>query len=223
MGRHVWLCVPPHNGAVKCSHCVPLSRVERVGGWVTYAAVNTGVWHRRQNRRQRRCPLIVISARLKFVSWGRYALALYKVILTWSFTYNLWETYRNITFLKRTSVWDLTPYSLVKITVLYFRSLYLVTHSFMELSTSWEAASCALSENFPALYGTLKFITVFTRALHWSLSWARSIQSIPYHPISLRSILIMSTHSLQSITVSTSRFLATDLNRGTVTVSLNYT
>jgi hypothetical protein len=31
---------------------------------------------------------------------------------------------------------------------------------------------------------------MFTRALHWSLSWARSIQFIPSHPISLRSILI---------------------------------
>jgi hypothetical protein len=31
---------------------------------------------------------------------------------------------------------------------------------------------------------------VFTRALHWSLSWARSFQSIPSHPISLRFILI---------------------------------
>jgi hypothetical protein len=35
---------------------------------------------------------------------------------------------------------------------------------------------------------------VFTRALHWSLFWARSIQSIPSHPISLRFILILSTH-----------------------------
>jgi hypothetical protein len=35
---------------------------------------------------------------------------------------------------------------------------------------------------------------MFTRALHWSLSWARSIQSTPSHPISLRSILILSTH-----------------------------
>jgi hypothetical protein len=48
-------------------------------------------------------------------------------------------------------------------------------------------------ENFPAFYGTRRFITVFTRALHWFLSWARSIQSIPSHPISLRSILILST------------------------------
>jgi hypothetical protein len=35
---------------------------------------------------------------------------------------------------------------------------------------------------------------VFTRALHWSLSWASSVQSIPSHPISLRSILILSEY-----------------------------
>jgi hypothetical protein len=34
---------------------------------------------------------------------------------------------------------------------------------------------------------------VFTRARHWSLSSARWIQSIQPHPISLRSILILST------------------------------
>jgi hypothetical protein len=51
-----------------------------------------------------------------------------------------------------------------------------------------------LLKNFPAFYGTRKFIMLLTRALHWSLSWARSIQSIPSHPISLRSILILSTH-----------------------------
>jgi hypothetical protein len=62
-----------------------------------------------------------------------------------------------------------------------------LTHSLMELSPSWEAASYAV-------YGTRSFINVFTRALHRSLSWARSIQSIPSHPISLRSILILSTH-----------------------------
>jgi hypothetical protein len=36
-----------------------------------------------------------------------------------------------------------------------------------------------LLKNFPAFYGTRMFIVVFTRALHWFLSWARSIQSIP--------------------------------------------
>jgi hypothetical protein len=33
-----------------------------------------------------------------------------------------------------------------------------------------------LLKNFLIFYGTQGFITVFTRALHWSLSWARSIQ-----------------------------------------------
>jgi hypothetical protein len=37
-------------------------------------------------------------------------------------------------------------------------------------------------KNFPDIYGTRRFITVFTRARHWSLSWARSIQSAPPHP-----------------------------------------
>jgi hypothetical protein len=53
-----------------------------------------------------------------------------------------------------------------------------------------------LLKNFPAFYGTRRFISMFTRALHWSLSWARSLQSITSHPISLRSILILSTHQL---------------------------
>jgi hypothetical protein len=39
--------------------------------------------------------------------------------------------------------------------------------------------------NFPAYYGTRRYITVFTRALHWSLTWARSIQSTPSNSVSL--------------------------------------
>jgi len=31
-------------------------------------------------------------------------------------------------------------------------------------------------KKFPTLCGTSMFITVFTRAHHWSVSWARSIQ-----------------------------------------------
>jgi hypothetical protein len=51
-----------------------------------------------------------------------------------------------------------------------------------------------LLRNLPAIYGTRRFIIVFTRALHWSLSWARSIQYITPHPISVRSILLLSTN-----------------------------
>jgi len=34
-------------------------------------------------------------------------------------------------------------------------------------------------KKFPPFYGTQRFITAFTSARHLSLSWARSIQSIP--------------------------------------------
>ena len=44
--------------------------------------------------------------------------------------------------------------------------------------------SSRLVKKFPAFYGTRKFITAFTNDRHLSLSWARSIQSIPPHPTS---------------------------------------
>jgi hypothetical protein len=47
---------------------------------------------------------------------------------------------------------------------------------------------------FLTFYGTRRFIVVFTTALQWSLSWDRSIQSLPIHPISLRSTLILPSH-----------------------------
>ena len=51
-----------------------------------------------------------------------------------------------------------------------------------------------LVKKFPAFYGTRRFITAFTTARHLLLSWASFIQSIPPHPISWRSILILSSH-----------------------------
>jgi hypothetical protein len=39
-----------------------------------------------------------------------------------------------------------------------------------------------LVDNMPAFYGSRRFITVFARACHWSLSWARWIQSTPSPP-----------------------------------------
>jgi hypothetical protein len=47
-------------------------------------------------------------------------------------------------------------------------------------------------KNFPAFYGTQRFIIAFTRSVHWPLSWATSIQSVPSHPRVLSSILILS-------------------------------
>jgi hypothetical protein len=51
-----------------------------------------------------------------------------------------------------------------------------------------------LLKKFPAFYRTWRFITVFTTAHHWHLSWARCIQSTTSHPFSLRSASILSSH-----------------------------
>jgi hypothetical protein len=47
---------------------------------------------------------------------------------------------------------------------------------------------------FSVFYGTRRLITVFTRAHQWSPFWGRSIQFISSNRVSLRSILILSTH-----------------------------
>jgi hypothetical protein len=69
-----------------------------------------------------------------------------------------------------------------------------LTHSLMKLCPSCEAANCAATQVLHSIIRNWKFITVFTRSLHWSLSCTRSIQSISSHPISLRSISILSTY-----------------------------
>jgi hypothetical protein len=42
-----------------------------------------------------------------------------------------------------------------------------------------------LLKNFPTFYRNRRFIAVFTKAYHWSINWARLIQSTPPHPVSL--------------------------------------
>jgi hypothetical protein len=77
--------------------------------------------------------------------------------------------------------------------IIYFAPFIVVLTTSMNQSPSWEANSCHLaSQEIPTFYGTHRFITVFTRAYHWSLSCTKCIQSTPSHPISLRSILILS-------------------------------
>jgi hypothetical protein len=51
-----------------------------------------------------------------------------------------------------------------------------------------------LVEKYPTFYGTQRFNADFTRARHLSISWARSVQSIPPHSTSERSILILSSY-----------------------------
>ena len=49
-------------------------------------------------------------------------------------------------------------------------------------------------KKFPTFCGARRFITTFTSARHLSLSWARSVKSVPSDPASWRSILILSSH-----------------------------
>jgi hypothetical protein len=56
-----------------------------------------------------------------------------------------------------------------------------------------------LLKKFQAFYGTQRFITVFTRPVHRSVSWARSIQYISPHLTSLRSILVITQLSLKNL------------------------
>jgi hypothetical protein len=51
-----------------------------------------------------------------------------------------------------------------------------------------------LVKKFPAFYGNRMFISAFTRVRILFLSWASSIQTIPPHPTSWKSILISSSH-----------------------------
>ena len=57
-----------------------------------------------------------------------------------------------------------------------------------------ELTGFQLAKKFPKFYGTRTFITAVASARHLSLSSASSTQSIPPHPNSWRSILILSSH-----------------------------
>ena len=52
---------------------------------------------------------------------------------------------------------------------------------------------------FPAFSGTWRFITAFTSVRHLSLYWGRSTQSMPIHPTSWKSILILSLRRQRSM------------------------
>ena len=79
---------------------------------------------------------------------------------------------------------------------MYCMITYLLTY----LLTPWsrvlleKLTGFQLFKKFAAFYGTRRFITTVTSARHLSLFWASSIQSIPPHPISWRSIWILSSH-----------------------------
>ena len=85
------------------------------------------------------------------------------------------------------------------LTLLSYLLTYLLTY-FTYLLTPWcrilleQLTGLRLVKKFPAFYGTRRFITALTSAHHLSLSWANTSQSIPPHPNSWRSIIILSSH-----------------------------
>ena len=80
------------------------------------------------------------------------------------------------------------------------RKLYLLTYLLIYLLTSWsrvlleKVTGFQLVKKFPAIFGTQRFISAFTSARQLSLSCVSSIESTPPHPMSWRSILILSSH-----------------------------
>ena len=66
----------------------------------------------------------------------------------------------------------------------------------MEQSASWELTCSQSVKKLPAFYEIRRFITAFPSARHLSLSWARSIQSIPVIPLTEDRRLILSDHLL---------------------------
>jgi hypothetical protein len=57
---------------------------------------------------------------------------------------------------------------------------------------SWEVNSCSTSQEIPVFYGPRWFITMFTRARHWTLYWATWIQCVPLISIYVRFIIVPS-------------------------------
>ena len=75
--------------------------------------------------------------------------------------------------------------------LIYFLS-YLLTYLPTPRSTVLleKLAGSQPVKNFLTIYWTTMFISTFTNARHLSLTWVISIQDMPLHPTSLKSILI---------------------------------
>ena len=87
------------------------------------------------------------------------------------------------------SFWNLKVHTLFTYIYTYCTLLTPLSRVILEKLTGFQPF-----KKFPAFYGTQRFITTFTSFRNLSLSWASSIQSIPPHPTSWRSILILSSH-----------------------------
>ena len=89
--------------------------------------------------------------------------------------------------LSRTAIWYYAHHVRCKVS-LYI--LYLLhSRTLLEKLTGFQ-----LVQKISEFYGTRRFVVAFTSARHLFLSCAKAIQSMPTHPTSWRSILILSSH-----------------------------
>jgi len=106
--------------------------------------------------------------------------------LTWNSS--SWGELRR--FYKRNSNNELWWYLLTCL-LTYYLLTYLLTHSMVQdiISKADSRSACHTIACF--LYGYGRFITVFTKARHWDLSWFSRIQFAPSIPIPLTSTLML--------------------------------
>jgi hypothetical protein len=97
-------------------------------------------------------------------------------------------------------VWYVNIYTISRLLCIFPLAAVFVIHTLTNCLTRWNRVLLEkliviqLLKKSPALYGTPGFIILFTPTRHRSLSRARRIQSATSHPVSLRSILILSPH-----------------------------
>jgi len=73
-------------------------------------------------------------------------------------------------------------------------TLYHLITDIMELSPSWESDGFSASQEIPRILRNLKVHYWIRKCHQVSLSWARFIQSMPPHPTSWWSIVILSSY-----------------------------
>jgi hypothetical protein len=76
----------------------------------------------------------------------------------------------------------------------HYLLIYLLTHSMVQNIIWRTACHLAYQKISCFLYRNRSFITLFTKARHWTLSWASWVQFAPSISVSLRSILMLSSH-----------------------------